>query len=315
MSVESLAKQTVATKKQVLVIDDDTTFCDLVKRYLRKNDSFELHICHDGEEGLKHLNERGSKIDIILCDYHMPKMNGREVLKKIKEDPILKAISVVMLTSEDNVDKVKELLDLGAYYYLKKPANREILAGVLAAGVEATIRFRNLLKIHQAHLSIPQFISVAKFQIHNFEELQLTTHFLSNCFSSPQKVLKGIFELLLNAHEHGNLGIGKDKKEKLILQGTWAEEIAKREKLEENKEKFVEVIFKREKDGNHLQITDQGQGFNWRRYINLDPSSINQACGRGIILAKTLSFDKMLYNETGNRVTVFSTPSEEGYWD
>lgn len=315
MSVNTFAKETVATKKRVLVIDDDANFRDLIKRILRKNEAFELDFCKDGKEGIAFLKEMGSKIDIILCDYHMPEANGYEVLQEIKNDPVLQAISVVILTSEDSIEKVKELLDLGAYYYLKKPANREILSSVLAGGIEATIRFRNLLKIHEAHLCLPKLLQVAKFEFSNFNDLQLVTHFLSNCFPSPKKVLKGIYELLLNAHEHGNLKIGQTDKETLILSGKWEDELLKRETLPENKDKRVEVIYKKEEDGIHLQITDMGKGFDWRRYLNIDPSSVNQACGRGIILAKTLSFDKMLYNESGNRVTVTTAFSEGDYWD
>ena len=74
------------------------------------------------------------------------------------------------------------------------------------------------------------------------------------------------------------------------IKGTLEQERVSRESLEENKGKFVEVIYKREEDGHHLQIVDPGKGFNWKRHFNASPSAIAQSSGRGIMIAKAACF-------------------------
>jgi PAS domain S-box-containing protein len=109
----------------VLVIDDDPTVHDLMRRFLVK-DGFKIVPALTGEEGLRIA--RASAPDVILLDVQMPTMDGWTVLQRLKADPALKDIPVVLVTMTDE----KGLgYSLGANDYLLKPVEREKVASVL----------------------------------------------------------------------------------------------------------------------------------------------------------------------------------------
>lgn len=122
--------------KKILIVDDD----DLVVRMYKKkfeNEGYEVHTARDGEEGLQSV--RSSVPDLMLLDVMMPRANGIEVLKKIKEDPHTRNIPVLILTNMGNSDaEVEKIIGLGASAYIvkanKKPSEivsqvKEILRG------------------------------------------------------------------------------------------------------------------------------------------------------------------------------------------
>lgn len=102
-------------------------------------------------------------------------------------------------------------------------------------------------------------------------------------------------ELIINGIEHGNLNITYDEKTDLIERNMSRHEIDYRCKLPENKNKNVEITFRRNEDGLYVKIEDQGDGFDWRRFLNIDPARANNH-GRGIAQTRALSFDALQYN-------------------
>ena len=121
------AKHETAEEKgtPVLVIDDDPTVHDLMRRFLGK-EGFRIVPALSGEEGLRLARE--SPPDVILLDVQMPTMDGWVVLQHIKADPKLRDIPVVLVTMMDQ----KNLgFSLGADDYLVKPVDRERVASVL----------------------------------------------------------------------------------------------------------------------------------------------------------------------------------------
>lgn len=115
-------------------------------------------------------------------------------------------------------------------------------------------------------------------------------------------MIYGISELIVNAIEHGNLGISYDDKTELNKQGKWLDEIDKRLKLPENKDKRVIVNYKKEKKIITLNICDEGEGFNWEEYMEISPSRATDNHGRGIAMSKIISFDTIEYKGKGNEV-------------
>ncbi len=112
---------------QLLVIDDDTELTDLLIQYLEP-EGFEINCVHDGEIGIKKaLNQ---PFDAIILDVMLPKLNGFEVLKAIREHL---DTPVLMLTARgDDIDRIVGL-EIGADDYLPKPCNpRELLARLRA---------------------------------------------------------------------------------------------------------------------------------------------------------------------------------------
>ena len=113
---------------KILVVEDEKDLNNIITKHLKKN-NFSVDSVFDGEEAIDFL-EYGS-YDLVILDVMMPKMNGYEVVKHLRENK--NETAVLMLTAKDGVeDKVKGL-DLGADDYLIKPFDfTELLARIRA---------------------------------------------------------------------------------------------------------------------------------------------------------------------------------------
>ena len=101
---------------RVLLVEDEEL---LRKMYRKKLElAFEVETAADGEEGFAKARE--FKPDLILLDIVMPKLNGIEVLKKIKADPVINWIPVVMLTNLATGAAIQECLEAGSQGYIIK---------------------------------------------------------------------------------------------------------------------------------------------------------------------------------------------------
>jgi signal transduction histidine kinase/CheY-like chemotaxis protein len=118
-------KKKKAHEDTILVIDDDPAVRDLMSRYLEKS-GFHPVTAADGEEGLRLARQLRPRI--ITLDVVMPGTDGWGILGRLKADPELSSIPVIMVTIVDN--EVRGL-DLGASSYLVKPVDRELLAELI----------------------------------------------------------------------------------------------------------------------------------------------------------------------------------------
>ncbi len=113
------------SKKPILLIEDDQVDAMTVQRALAEiHVTNQLDIVASGEEALAFLkNNKHDRPGIMLLDLNMPKMNGIEFLKIIKEDKLLRRIPVVVLTtSKEEQDKI-DSFDLGVAGYMIKPVD------------------------------------------------------------------------------------------------------------------------------------------------------------------------------------------------
>ncbi len=105
--------------------------------------------------------------------------------------------------------------------------------------------------------------------------------------------------MLLNAIEHGNLGISFEKKGELLNCGTWKEEVQRRLSDPENGRKQVHITVSLDDEAIILTVSDQGNGFDWEYYMNREVQEISGRHGRGIAMAKMISFDAINYTDDG----------------
>jgi two-component system chemotaxis response regulator CheY len=105
----------------VLIVDDSPAMRRFVRRVLELT-GIELGRCleaNNGQEALELL--RGELVDIVLTDINMPLMDGEELLRALKADHALRAIPVLVLSTDRSASRVKQMLDLGAGGYVGKP--------------------------------------------------------------------------------------------------------------------------------------------------------------------------------------------------
>ncbi|MFW5831134.1 MAG: response regulator [Prolixibacteraceae bacterium] len=111
----------------ILLVEDSPGDADLAKEALEESKlKNNLYIAMDGEEAMDFLYKRGKfqdmpRPDLIILDLNLPKKDGREVLKEIKENPKLRRIPVVILTTSKAEEDVLKTYDLHANCYITKP--------------------------------------------------------------------------------------------------------------------------------------------------------------------------------------------------
>lgn len=112
---------------EILLVEDNPGDVKLTeKAFDNANLINNMHHAADGEEAMEFLNQEGEhadapKPDIVLLDLNLPKLNGDEVLKQIKDDEELKRIPVVMLTSSEAEEDIMSTYNLHANAYMTKP--------------------------------------------------------------------------------------------------------------------------------------------------------------------------------------------------
>ncbi|AFC45314.1 MULTISPECIES: response regulator [Mycobacterium] len=113
----------------ILLVEDDPGD-ELITREAFEHNKLKnrLHVAHDGEEGLNYLYRRGEfadapRPDLILLDLNLPKYDGRQLLEKIKSDPELAQIPVVVLTTSSAEEDILKSYKLHANAYVTKPVD------------------------------------------------------------------------------------------------------------------------------------------------------------------------------------------------
>lgn len=126
------------TGARVLVIDDNPVNREILLEQLRSW-SFDCAAAESGAVGLAFLDracQLGASVDCIILDYQMPGMNGADVARAIAADSRLSTIPVVILTSVDQVDFGKMIIDFGISAHLTKPARSAVLLGTVISVIQ-----------------------------------------------------------------------------------------------------------------------------------------------------------------------------------
>jgi CheY-like chemotaxis protein len=116
---------------EILLVEDNPGDAELTREALAESKLLiRLHVARDGVEALAYLRrepgyESAPRPDVILLDLNLPRKDGRAVLKEIKEDPALRRIPVVVLTSSRAEQDIARAYDLNANCYVTKPVDLE----------------------------------------------------------------------------------------------------------------------------------------------------------------------------------------------
>ena len=292
---------TIIANKRILLVEDDYFFAEIIQEVLTEA-GFIIQHAEDGLAAWELLKDGDTDFSAILVDWLMPRMNGIELLLKIKDNPEFEHIPTIMVTSSSDSSNIQEGLDAGAYYYLTKPFEPKVLLSIVKGAV---VQYHDYLSIKESLLLTPQsfnFLVNGIFHYKTFQEGSLLANSIAHACPNPEKVIIGLSELLINAVEHGNLGITYAEKGELINNEQLFQEITRRQALEENRDKIVEVSFERLPNAFVFTIRDQGEGFDWLPYLDFDPERVFDPNGRGIAMARSMSFDSLEYQGKGNIV-------------
>jgi adenylate cyclase len=155
---------------KILIVDDEPFNLDLLEQELQ-DQGYEMERASDGVEALEKIPS--FLPDVILLDYMMPRMNGLEVLKRLRADESHKAIPVILLTAKATQEDKVQGLDAGADDYVTKPFDAfELLA-----------RVRAMLRIKQMHDTLEQWnrdlADKVRQQVEELERMNRLKRYLS----------------------------------------------------------------------------------------------------------------------------------------
>ena len=279
-------------RPRVLVVDDEAALRSLLRRALER-EGFEVAEAADAAEAIDRFRAFGPWVSVL--DIGLPDRDGISLLADVRE--LEPAAVVIVVTGRGDEERA---LRAGASSFLHKPfllpdlvqevrqlaAWRSPAAGAAAPAEGATLRFS--LNSHEAReRSVIDALTLPLRERLNEAGLL--------------GVRIGLGEMILNAVEHGNLGISTTEKETALADGRFPGLVASRLAMPENAGKRVWIESRLAGGEFRVTVRDEGTGFDWRALAAADPGAT--LAGRGVLLAR-FHFDEVRWNERGNEVTL-----------
>lgn len=288
-------------KPIVLAVDDEPLNLEILSRFI-KSAGYDVDVAADGGQALSMLHANPERYSTIVLDRMMPNVDGMTAMAEIKGTPDLMHIPVIMQTAKAAKDDILEGLKKGAQYYITKPFEKDAFITMLKAAVSGFVYQRSLRdEISQTSRTLALMHS-GYFEFKTLQQSKELAALLANASSDPERVVLGLSELLTNAIEHGNLEISYDDKTRLVENETWMSEVEKRLVMPEYQDRVASIELQRTPSELRFIIRDEGKGFDWQKFVDLDPERAFDNHGRGIITAKMFSFDGLEYRGAGNEV-------------
>lgn len=297
---------------RVLIVEDNKRAQEYLKDSI-ETQGHEVMVAKDGISGIESFKK--FQPQVVFSDILMPKMNGLELLKKIKE--LNEQTIVVLNTAFDNEEYVLSALRLKVDNYLKKPIRHAELFSLLAEysstidSIERpTVLGKRVKKTYV--IDMPSQLNCVATVVNRL--ILEVGGSLKN--DQVLDVKLGLSELLRNAVMHGNLGIRYKNPERFIngmdLEKACQEELMQKPELVNQK---VRVKYQLLDDRCEWTIMDEGIGFDWRKILReLDHSKTHLEC-MGIFISK-FHFDELEYLGCGNtvRATKYTLETKSQSW-
>ena len=107
--------------KHILIVDDSKTVRNLLA-FIMKKEGFKITMAEDGLDGLEKLYSSSDKVDLIISDINMPRMDGYTFIKNVREQEAYRDLPIVVLSTEGQEKDIQQGINLGANMYMVKPA-------------------------------------------------------------------------------------------------------------------------------------------------------------------------------------------------
>lgn len=290
--------------KTILLIDDESLVLEELGDLLR-DEGYRVITAQDGDEGIDRFREH--RPEMVITDVRMPRRDGLAVVKLLRAEA--PAVPITIITGHGTEAMAIEALRAGVSDFLKKPVRLEDLLAAIER-MEAALRLAQ-----RRPAAMPASVRTLEhtwtYRLGNDRESvpAFVDALLQRCAPTldtrtTAEVSLALRELILNAIEHGNLGLSYEDKAEALENGTLAQVIEARRTDPALRDRVVTVTARMSQDQLSIRIADQGQGFNWRSLPDpTDPANVLSMHGRGVMLAR-LSVDDLVFNDAGNEVTL-----------
>jgi CheY-like chemotaxis protein len=286
---------------RLLVVDDEPHYLSTIEEYLAGE--HELAMASDGLEAWQLLESEPDRFDAVILDRRMPRMDGMETLRRIRADIRFRLIPVIMQTAACEPEELAEGLAAGAWYYLAKPYQGKALVSIVKSALDDRASHLETERLDADINGVMAMTRQARYEFRSPDQARQLAAMMSRYCPGHAGMRVGLAELMLNAVEHGNLGISYAEKGLLLTADLLHEEIERRLAAVEFANRRAELEFTHQ--GSHLRFTirDEGAGFDWMNYLEMDPARAFDNHGRGIALARLFAFSSLEYEGCGNTVT------------
>lgn len=291
---------------QILIVDDQPPVLNLLRELLEMH-NYKVLTATDGVMAMDIYRE--CRPSFTLTDISMPNMSGLELLRQIKS---INAEAVVMvMTGAGSESYAVEALRGGAVNYFNKPLDINDLITTLnryrnlAMGYDYESYAGDLLQSEHLSLQVSNDLNMVNSAVQMIVNHCRAIFHLDEIFT----LRFGLYEMMVNAVEHGNLGITFDEKSRALEANRLTELMEERVKIPEINQRRVHVDCQISSRELYCKIRDEGNGFDHSTYTSVDdPASMFEAMGaslhgRGIMLTR-LQFDDVRFNAKGNEVRI-----------
>lgn len=286
---------------KLLIVDDDEIIRSVTRDNLQQC-GYTVETAEDGLAAWKIIDDDPSRFDLMLLDKRMPRLDGIALLKRIKSDGRFKELPVIMMTCDSRPEDIAEGLAEGAFYYLTKPSAGEVLKLVVGNTLDEFRQKRELRALIGRQANNLNLLRRAEFRYRTLPEARDLALLLADASMAPERTVNGYSELLINAVEHGNLGISYAEKGQLLREDRWGIEVETRLQHPQYSDRIVNVTLEKTATASIVTITDRGDGFDWQAYLEFSPERVFDLHGRGIAMSKATSFDSLEYLGNGSSV-------------
>ena len=215
-------------QKNLLVVDDEKMNLDILEFYLTE-EGYEIQKAENGEDAWEILcNSKKDTFNCIILDRRMPGIDGLELLDRIKKSRSLKNIPVIIQTAATTNEEVMESIEAGAFHCLLKPYDPNALLALIRFALEEEESVKNFENERCRKTSATKHMASGFFTFKTLDDVRNLSSLIAFACPNPVSVGIGLVELMINAVEHGNLGITYKEKSKLLLDNTWNLEVEKR---------------------------------------------------------------------------------------
>ncbi|MDH4261566.1 MAG: ATP-binding protein [Spirochaetia bacterium] len=289
------------SKPKVLVIDEDLVYQSVMSDLLSEH--MNISFASNFTEASKEINN--NEYSMIISESEISDINVVDLIKKFK---LMQAnLYFVIITAKRDMNLAIEVMKNGAVDYLLKPFTVEDIANLVEKYLKFSVNKKfdydliNIISEEKRSFTLPTNVHILNPFV--YELMEMIKRFNEINRNDIFSLRLAIYEMLINAVEHGNLGINYEKKKNLLSTGiNYIEYLDSLCKIEPYNQRKIEISYHFLKQSITFNIKDEGDGFDVNKFENRDiKSDLLALHGRGIIISK-FNMDKIIYNDKGNEV-------------
>ncbi len=287
---------------KILVVDDSKSIVLALENYL-KEAGYETLSARDGRSGMETLRDSSDDISTVLLDRTMPILDGLGFMRELRADPVLADIPIIMQTGRTAPSEIVEGFEAGVFNYLTKPFSKEVMLSVVKSAVGEFSDRRKLKKQLSQQIDILQSLSEGLFHFGTVEQARHLAGLLATLSPNPERHAMPLTELLVNAVEHGLAGLSYSEKGEFLRTSSLEKVVAERLARLDRRSAKASIKVDCTTELITYTICDGGAGFDWTKYLAIDPDRALDPNGRGVAMA-AMSCKRLEYQGNGNTVIV-----------